>query len=177
MSKNAGWIMGALSSVYFANRGCRYGIIISNIIIIIGNVLILFYHSFGCVLTGTVVQGIGVGLLIVYSLRYINESSPREVNGPSGGMFQVFVTLGLLFNSVLNRYLNNYFAYTKYVTIWVTPIPICLLQIFLFIFVYKFDTPKIINKKGDSVKLRLLFKKLYKDNVIEQKIEEMEAKF
>ena len=165
-SKNFGWIIGALMSVYFANRGCRYGIIISNIIIIIGNSMILFYHSFYCVLSGTIVQGIGVGLLIVYSLRYINESSPCEVNGPSGGMFQVFVTLGLLFNSLLNKFIDDKDCLRKYTIIWIVPIPMCILQIVLFIFVFKFDTPKIINKNGDSTKLRQVFSHLYKENVV-----------
>ena len=92
---------------FFTKRSSWWGLIISNIVISVGILLVIVYDSPTCVIMGTIIHGIGVGLIMVYSLRYINETSPREVSGPAGALFHVFICLGILISSIVYKCMAN----------------------------------------------------------------------
>lgn len=68
---------------------------ISNGVVILGVILTLV-NDYGCLISGRVFQGLAVGSFSLYCPKFIAESAPVEIKGPSGALAQVSITFGIL---------------------------------------------------------------------------------
>ena len=59
-------------------------------------------------------------------------------------------------------------------TVSAIPIIFATIQILLFVFVFPYETPVILKQQGDFKKLKELFQKIYINEIVNEKITEVE---
>ena len=78
----------------------RYGrkalIIVACIIFLLGIATIIAAHHFWSLLLARWLLGIGVGVVAVASPLYLSEMAPAAIRGKCVGVFQLFLTFGVL---------------------------------------------------------------------------------
>ncbi len=84
--------------------GRKKMIIVAAIIFLLGVFSLAFAHSYSTVLIGRLTQGIGVGIVTIIIPLYLAESLPPEVRGRGISAFQLFLTFGILFASLIGLY-------------------------------------------------------------------------
>ena len=100
---------------------------------------------------------------------YINEIVPSEIQGKLGSLVQFQVTFGIFVSFALCIILpathpDKHFTNDYWIGIYLFPIIPSLIQIFLFLFVYKYDSPKWLIDSKSEKKLEYLMKTLYVNN-------------
>jgi SP family galactose:H+ symporter-like MFS transporter len=85
-------ISGSLSDIF----GRRTMITVSAIVFIIGILILVSSHSFSGVLTGRLIEGIGVGIITIIIPLYLAEAAPAAIRGSGVTAFQLFLTSGIL---------------------------------------------------------------------------------
>ncbi|WP_111746567.1 sugar porter family MFS transporter [Salinisphaera orenii] len=84
--------------------GRKPTILISGVIFAIGVIVNALAIGYGSVLSGRLIQGIGVGLVTIVIPLYLVEVMPPVIRGRSVTLFQLFLTIGILLG-----YLVGYF--------------------------------------------------------------------
>ena len=77
-------------------------ILLSGIIFILGVLILVNAHTFYTVLIGRLVQGIGIGIVIVVIPLYVSETVPARLRGRTMTLFQLFLTFGILLAYIVN---------------------------------------------------------------------------
>lgn len=91
-------MVGALSGGYFADSfGRTRSISIAMVPMGLGFLLMNFTSSFDVLITGRALTGFGVGLVTVAVPVYIAEIAPPRLRGGMGSIFQLGVTVGILY--------------------------------------------------------------------------------
>ncbi|MBN2168188.1 MAG: sugar porter family MFS transporter [Actinobacteria bacterium] len=91
-------ITGPLSDIF----GRRPLIIVSSLVFIAGTIVAAVATDFILVVTGRLIQGIGVGVVTIEVPLYLAEITPKDIRGRSTTMFQLFLTFGILMGYVVN---------------------------------------------------------------------------
>ena len=91
-------ISGILSDLF----GRKKMIVVSSIIFILGVIILINAQQFYSVLTGRIIQGIGVGIVTMIIPLYMVETVPTELRGRGIAIFQCFLTAGILLASVID---------------------------------------------------------------------------
>ena len=130
------------------------------------------------------------GFFNVICPKMANELAPREISGAAGTIWQVMVTAGILFITLIPISIINPTPDPKkpdvfpnsddyYKTIWYIvfscPILFAVLQMVLILIFFNYDSPNILKQNNDDVKLRELFAKIYTSSVIEDRIDEIQV--
>jgi sugar porter (SP) family MFS transporter len=76
--------------------GRRTMITISAIMFIIGILVLVSSHTFIGVLSGRLIEGIGVGIITITIPLYLAEAAPAAIRGKGVTAFQLFLTSGIL---------------------------------------------------------------------------------
>ncbi|MCK4608362.1 MAG: sugar porter family MFS transporter [Gammaproteobacteria bacterium] len=76
--------------------GRRTMLTVSAVVFISGIIVLVSSHSFAGVLTGRLIEGVGVGVITMIVPLYLAESAPASVRGSGVTAFQLFLTLGIL---------------------------------------------------------------------------------
>ena len=92
-----GAAIGALSGGRLADRfGRRRMLLITSLVFIAGAVVCALCTSFGMLLVGRVIVGLGIGLSSTTVPIYISEVSPARARGWQVSLFQLAITVGIL---------------------------------------------------------------------------------
>lgn len=97
-------LSGGLSDVF----GRKKLIVMAAVIFIVGVICLISADTFLSVLIGRIIQGIGVGIVIIVVPLYLVETVPHQYRGRSIAIFQCFLTAGILLASVVDlKFLDN----------------------------------------------------------------------
>lgn len=125
--------------------------------------MILVFIKVEVLLLGNLLQGIGIGQGIVFSLRFINSCSPNEIKGPSGGMFQLSILFGILICSIISSCLND--RIEVFFMVFSLQFIAAVLQMLIFTFCNKYSTPVQLAIRQDRTLFEKFFKNLYTANI------------
>lgn len=172
-----GAAIGSLSAGIVVKYGRLKCLIVSNIILIIGCFLQIFYTNFGLFNVGRLLYGLAVGGFSVFSNQYVSEIAPKEVSGPAGSLMQVTVVCGGLIPTAFG-FVNlepDDDALQKEVlySLILIPVGVAALQLLLLLTIYRIDTPVYYNQKGDMASMRRALGYVYKPHAIEHKVNEL----
>lgn len=93
-------ITGPLCDVY----GRRKMILIGSVIFIAGVSIFASAHSFINLLSGRLIQGLATGMISISIPLYIAETVPAKIRGKAIASFQLLLTAGILFSSLIGLY-------------------------------------------------------------------------
>lgn len=178
-----GAIVGTIISGNFFNKiSRRLGLIIADVIGIIGSIICLFLAASGATqIVGRFLCGIAVGINSQLIPLYINELSPLEISGVMGTFFQFFINMGILISYLMglgipddsdDYDLEN--SWWKFV--FAFPLISCVSRVVLLGLVYRFDTPFSLLKMGKKDEAIDVLKKIYHEEYIQATVENIENK-
>ncbi|KAJ6647473.1 Facilitated trehalose transporter Tret1, partial [Pseudolycoriella hygida] len=116
--------------IYWIGR--KWSLLLLTIPALVGWALILFATNFLMMVFGRISLGITVGGTFVIAPVYIGEISQSEIRGTLGTMFQLLVTIGILFAYTIGAWVNVFLL---------TLICLILPIIFAVIFVWMPESP------------------------------------
>lgn len=93
-------IAGPLADLY----GRRFMIILSACIFLAGIILLSFAQYYFEILTGRLIQGVGIGIITVTIPLYLAESLPKHIRGRGMSIFQLLLTAGIVLASLVGLY-------------------------------------------------------------------------
>jgi sugar porter (SP) family MFS transporter len=101
---------GALSTLFSGLLadwlGRKRMMIMAALIFCAGIVMAAAAHSFAMLLSGRLVQGIGVGIITIVTPLYLSESAPAHIRGRAICAFQLVLTLSIMFAYAVGRYFS-----------------------------------------------------------------------
>lgn len=105
-------IGGLFGSFYIGHLADKYGrrrsSVLHCLLYIIGSSINGLSNSYGILLLGRFISGLGAGSALVITSIYINEVSPIETKGLLGSMNQLSINIGILFTQLLSlKWSNN----------------------------------------------------------------------
>ena len=174
-----GCAAGAMSAGNMTKLGRWTGMIIANVVMIVGCLLCLvrgFYGDHFFIFIGRFVYGVSVGLFSFFSPKYISEFSPIVIRGGLGALNQVFICFGIMIPFVLNPFYlphtgenheipnpkSPVTAETFFRLIFCLPILVSLTQMILLFFFFRFETPIVMKERNEDEKLKKVLNKIYK---------------
>ncbi|KAF9970478.1 hypothetical protein BGZ73_006804 [Actinomortierella ambigua] len=103
---------GLLGSLFIGGRmadrfGRRRAMMANNMFLLVGSILMGQAGSFGTMVFGRFLIGIGCGNFTVIVPLYLAEISPSELRGTLGTMNQLGIVVGIMFSQVLGLYLST----------------------------------------------------------------------
>ncbi|XP_016935933.3 facilitated trehalose transporter Tret1-2 homolog isoform X1 [Drosophila suzukii] len=150
-----GALFGALPSGYIADMiGRRYTAIVMDVPFILAWISISFANSVGWLYLGRFLIGISTGSFCVVAPMYISEIAETSIRGSLGTLFQLLLTIGILFIYVV----GNLVAW-KTLSLLCLVIPIILLIGLFFLP----ETPVYLLKRGKRSEANSALKWLWGD--------------
>ncbi|CAM9018687.1 unnamed protein product [Wickerhamomyces anomalus] len=150
---NAGCAIGGLTIPKICDsKGRRFGIFISILIYLVGNVIQLtsvLSGSWVQVLIGRIITGLAIGSTSVLTPMFISESSPLKNRGAMVVFYQLMITLGILLGNVVN--FASKASYEGLNTEWMIPIALCFVWSFMILvgLVFMPESPVFLISIGD----------------------------
>lgn len=144
-------IGGLIGSFYVGSISDKIGrkktALIHNVVFLVGSFLNAVANTFGVLLAGRFIAGVGAGSAIVITSLMINEIAPTEYKGFLGSMNQVSINVGILLTQVLALWLctNNSWRY-----LLLTGSIIAIVN-FAMIFLYMDESPVWLYNNGHVV--------------------------
>ena len=107
-----GSVIGSLPAGVFAEwLGRKKAILIGSIVFLSSIPMIVFSNgNYGVMVAGRFVQGASAGLLGVVIPMYLAECLPPESRGKGTGLFQLFLTIGLVFMALVGVGVTKFFG-------------------------------------------------------------------
>lgn len=100
-----GGSIATLVSGFLADKFGRKKMIIAGAVVFIVSVFIIYYsNTFVTLLSGRLIQGIGVGIITMVVPLYLSESMPTSLRGRGVTLFQLLLTLGIFMSSIVGLY-------------------------------------------------------------------------
>ena len=167
--------IGAMSSGQLTSLGRWKGIMLANILCLVGNGISMAIN-FPCLMIGRFIFGTAAGQFQFFCSKFIIEITPTEIRGPLGGLIQLFINTGILIafsigfefphpedysTSKLKRFVYEAFA---------LPMALSVIQMLLLLFVFRYDTPYVHKQRDEDEKLRELMGKIYKPEAVDGRI-------
>ncbi|KAL4930651.1 sugar porter family MFS transporter [Aspergillus undulatus] len=94
----AGCFFGALAASYVADRwGRKMGLIVASFVAILGVIMqVAASGHLEAMYIGRLLCGIGVGFASMVNPLYVSENAPRAIRGGLTGLYQLFITIGIM---------------------------------------------------------------------------------
>jgi len=167
-----GSVIGAAANGFLADIYGRKKIIIAtSLIFIIGSLMCGYAPTVGWLIFSRIIIGIAVGMISFVAPIYLSEVAPEKIRGSLVSLYQLALTAGILLSYLINRV----FALSEYNWRWMLGSG-ALPAIILFIgILFLHDTPRWLISKGKEDEARLVFKRIYPKDNIEQHISEIKA--
>ena len=175
-----GALAGALFAGYMSHHaGHRKNIIIADLVIIAAS-LITILPSTGAFALGRYLSGIGIGIFSVLCPLYLSEISPSDISGKLGSLISVFGCLGSLtaFSIALLLPTENFTSSPMnnvYIIMFLFQGLVALVQLSLFLFHFKYETPMWLLSRGHEKPARKSLQFLYKQEYISELMENMQT--
>lgn len=160
---------GILSDLY----GRKKIIIATSLLFIIASVMCGYAPSLNWLIFSRILIGIAVGMVTFVVPLYISEISPQKIRGKLVSLFQLAITVGILFSYLINRlFANSEYNWRFMLAAGLIPalvlfIGICFLH----------DTPRWLLSKNRENEAKLAFAKILPPNQINRQIEEIKSTF
>ena len=173
---------GFLSGNFFSKIGRRWGLILADIMGIIGCFICIFVgtHAFPQII-GRFLTGISAGINCQLVPMYVNELTPIEISGIMGSFFQSFLSIGILIAYGMGLNIpadgDNYDItdnWWKYV--FAFPIITCSFRTLLLLIYYNFDTPFSLLKRRKGEEVSKVLEKIYNDKFIVEQVHNLDEK-
>jgi SP family arabinose:H+ symporter-like MFS transporter len=101
-----GCITGAAVAGFFADRfGRKSGLVLAAILFFLSGLCSTIPPTFEMLVSARMACGVGIGMTSVIAPMYISEFSPARWRGRLGGLYQLFIVVG-----VLLAYLSNWYT-------------------------------------------------------------------
>lgn len=91
-----GSALGSMLSGPILEMGRWKALMFANVLVIVSAILSMIMN-FPCLIIGRLIFGYVGGAFSVFCPKYVLEASPVEIKGMTGSMFQIGITLGILF--------------------------------------------------------------------------------
>ncbi|BFF92930.1 facilitated trehalose transporter Tret1-2 homolog [Drosophila madeirensis] len=148
-----GAFLGAMPTGYIADAiGRRYTAMVMNVPFILAWLSIIFANSAGWLYVGRFLIGISTGSFCVVAPMYISEIAETSIRGTLGTLFQLLLTVGILFVYLVGSMVS-----------WTTLSTLCLfvpIGLMLGLFILP-ETPVYLLKKGQRAEAALSLKWLW----------------
>ncbi|KAF9285023.1 sugar transporter [Linnemannia elongata] len=123
---------GLIGSLFVGSRlanrlGRRGALMVNNAPLVLGSLAMGMASSYGTMILGRFLIGIGCGAVTVIVPMYLAEISPAELRGTLGVMNQLGIVVGILFSQVLGLY---YSTETQWRTILLAGAGLAVVQVF-----------------------------------------------
>ncbi|KAL4961403.1 sugar porter family MFS transporter [Aspergillus stella-maris] len=94
----AGCFFGALAASWVADKyGRKLGLIVASFVAILGVIMqVAASGHLEAMYIGRLLCGIGVGFASMVNPLYVSENAPRAIRGGLTGLYQLFITLGIM---------------------------------------------------------------------------------
>lgn len=150
--------------------GRRMSLLVTSSIFILGALICAFAGSFGVLLAGRIIVGLGIGLSSTTVPVYISEISPPAARGWQVSLFQLAITLG-----ILSAYVVSYsFARTADGWRWMlglAAVPGLLLAIAMVVLP---ESPRWLSEKRSPEKARAVLKRIRGSADIEAEFDDIQ---
>lgn len=167
-----GGSLATLISGPFADRfGRRLSINVSAIVFIIGTIILIYSSSFVHVMTGRLIQGIGVGIITIVVPLYVAETTPSKFRGRSVTLFQLCLTFGILVGYLVNYALKSGGN-------WQLMFATALIPSILFLFGGLFllpRSPRWLYQHGHTEEARKVLVKMQSDVGVDEALDKIKA--
>jgi MFS family permease len=175
---SCGGLIGAFSMGKVAAKiGRRKSYMIADAILIAG-ISITFIANTISMIIGRFICGLGVGGFVALTPLTMNEFVPDNMEGKGCALYGFMFNFGVLCSFALgcNTHPSDQFDLVWWRIMFFIPTIICLLNMFLWLFKFKYDTPKYLLLTNDRLGAILSFGEVYesKDDIIFV-IEELES--
>jgi sugar porter (SP) family MFS transporter len=138
--------------------GRRRLMIISVIIFVLGVTILALAHSYWQVLLGRLIQGIGVGIIIILVPLYLTETVPVAIRGRGVAAFQLLLTGGILLANLVGYHFSGLHQGDWRAMFWTAAIPGVLLFFGLFAVP---ESPRWLAARGNKTKAIDTINKVY----------------
>lgn len=156
---------GILSDIY----GRKKIIIATSIIFALGSVLCFYATSVYWLIFARIIVGVAVGMVTFVVPLYLSELAPQKIRGVLVSLFQLALTVGILFAYLINRVFANF----EYNWRWMLGSGL-LPAIILFIGIcFLGDTPRWLISKNKDKEAKDIFKKINPEVNADQQIKEI----
>lgn len=169
-----GAIFGSYSVGPLVKRGRRLSLICISIIFMAGASLTLIFNMYTLIF-GRLIMGACVGAYVAVCPLYISETAPPSLSGSLGAFSQVGVVIGVLLGFSM-AFIMPLPEQPEALTtglwriVFGFPIILAFTQLVLFSFVFKHDTPKFYQQKGDTEALKKVNARLFVLNTEENTV-------
>ncbi|CAI2367578.1 unnamed protein product [Moneuplotes crassus] len=162
-----GAIFGSFMISFLVPYGRRFSLMILSLFYIVGCGITL-YLNFYSLLIGRMIMGFCCGAYCTVSPLFIEEISPKQMPGTLGILNQFLAVTGVLFSTTLPFILPYPSEPDSYKTslwriLFAFPSLFALLQFFLLLVVFRYDTPIFYQTKEDIDGYGNIMKRIYKD--------------
>lgn len=155
----------------------RHSMIASSLVVVVAILIMTFTTSFSALYFSRLLCGIGNGLLLNFSMVYLQESAPPYMRGLCFGMVTVWITIGTTIGMVINKFTAGIMSRQAYQI----PLYACLPAPVILILTLHFipESPRWLINHGRPEQalrsLRSLRKGAYDEVALQQEFEEMKA--
>ena len=124
----------------------------SNIFVVLGSAICILAEnlddkvtSLVVLIVGRFIYGLACGSFSLFCPKYIAETSPVEIKGPTGFMSQINICFGILMPFLIGQALTGEDNYkTLCYVLFILPIALSALQILLLLSVFRYETPPVL---------------------------------
>lgn len=161
-SAAVGTLVGAMFGGSLAVFGHRRIGILLNILLVLGVIMTLFKHLIP-ILIGRFIYGLTVGCFQVLTPSFITEVTPVSLRGPMGSLSQFMTSLGILL-AYLSAFIvlpvnkDDLEETDMWRIVFGLPAIFAILQLLLYVFVFKLESPIFYERCGNSKKLEKYYK-------------------
>ena len=165
-----GSVIGAAANGFLADIYGRKKIIIAtSLIFIIGSIMCAYASTAAWLIFSRIIIGIAVGMISFVAPIYLSEVAPEKIRGSLVSLYQLALTAGILLSYLINRI----FALAEYNWRWMLGSGVIPAVILFIGILFLHDTPRWLISKGKEDEARMVFKKIYPQDNIEQHITEI----
>ena len=165
-----GATIGAISTGFLADIfGRKKILILTSILFFIGSIICAIAPNIEMLILSRFLVGLAIGIVTFATPLYLSEISPEKIRGSLVSLFQLAITLGILFSYLINAGFAN-FQYGWRLMLLAGIIPAIILLTGMS---FMSDTPRWLVSKGREEEAREVFKKIEPEIDADKEIEEI----
>lgn len=158
---------GRLADIY----GRKKVIFVTAVIFFIGSILCAVSPNVYFLMVSRFIVGFAIGIITFCAPLYLSEISPEKIRGALVSMFQLAITMGILFSYLSNAFFANFFeSWRLMLLIGVVPATVLALGI-----VFMPDTPRWYVLSGQFEKAASALKKIQPEINAEVEVENIKS--
>uniref|UniRef100_A0ACD5UY53 Uncharacterized protein n=2 Tax=Avena sativa TaxID=4498 RepID=A0ACD5UY53_AVESA len=167
--------LAGLTSTFFASYttrrlGRRVTMLIAGAFFIVGVVFSGAAHNLGTLITGRILLGCGVGFANQAVPLFLSEIAPARIRGGLNALFQLNITLGILFAFLVNYGTSKIHPWGWRLSLSLAGIPAALLTVSALFMV---DTPNSLIERGRPEAGKAVLKRIRGTSNVDREFDEI----